>query len=501
RQREQELKGDKTKYLELEALFDSLFTISPIGLYIVQAGYFVKVSSEFIRLTGYEENELIGMRSLDIVVPEDRDIVREKAIGSLKNQRSGGYEFRIITKKGETRNVYELITSIHYLGRPATLSNFIDDTERARMFEALRDSEHNFQNSIDNSPIGIRVTDYEGNNLYVNQALLNIWGYKSFEELQSIPREKLFTSASDNALFKRRQSRKLGKHVPISYELSIVRKDGQIRQLLTHGGELQWEGKKSLQSFYQDITEQKKAQELLNSTMADLKRSNTDLEHFAYVVSHDLQEPLRAVSGFTGLLAKRYKDKLDTDANEFISYILSGVSRMQSLIDGLLNYSRIATHGRPFESTDCEAVLKNVLDAVKVTIEENRAVITHNTLPTIMADISQISQLFQNLILNAIKFRSEAPPHIHIEALEKGEIWEFSFRDNGIGIESSASESVFLIFRRLHTEEEYSGIGLGLSICKKIVERHEGQIWIESQLGEGSTFYFTIPIEKGESHE
>jgi len=255
---------------------------------------------------------------------------------------------------------------------------------------------------------------------------------------------------------------------------------------------------------FQDISERKRAEEELKRTVTDLERSNAELEQFAYVASHDLQEPLRMVSSYVQLLARRYKDKLDSDADEFIGYAVDGANRMQTLINDLLAYSRVGTRGKPFEPTDCEAVLEQVLTNLKVTIEESGAVVTHDALPTVMAEDSQLGQVFQNMIENAIKFKNEALPHIHISAEQKVNAWVFSVADNGIGIEQEYFDRIFIIFPRLRGRGEYSGTGIGLAICKKIVVRHGGRIWVESEPGKGTTFYFTIPdrgSETGRNYE
>lgn len=237
----------------------------------------------------------------------------------------------------------------------------------------------------------------------------------------------------------------------------------------------------------------------LQKLSEELARSNKELEQFAYVVSHDLQEPLRMVSSYMGLLSRRYKGKFDTSADEFIRYALDGAGRMREMITALLSYARVGTRGKPFEPTDCREVIKLVLTDLKIAIEESGAVVTYNSLPTVMADAVQLKQLFQNLIGNAIKFRREGePPRVNILAQQDGDYWKFSVQDNGIGIDSQYADRVFQIFQRLHTTKEYPGTGIGLAICKKIVERHGGRIWVESVAGEGSTFHFTIPISRGE---
>ncbi|NET67331.1 MAG: PAS domain S-box protein [Moorea sp. SIO1G6] len=241
------------------------------------------------------------------------------------------------------------------------------------------------------------------------------------------------------------------------------------------------------------ITERKEAQEALKRLNQDLSRSNRELEQFAYVASHDLQEPLRAISSYTQLLAKKYQSNLDAQADKYIHYIVDGATNMQQLIQDLLSFSRVGTHGKELAATDCEVVLNRVLDNLNVAIIESDAIVTHDSLPVVMGDDIQLSQLLQNLIGNAIKFRSQELPRVHISAELKAKEFIFSVRDNGIGIEPEYFERIFTIFQRLHTRREYPGTGIGLAVCKKIVERHGGKIWVESELGVGTTFYFSIP--------
>jgi len=260
-----------------------------------------------------------------------------------------------------------------------------------------------------------------------------------------------------------------------------------------------------------DITERKKAEEELTKyrehleelvkqrtvelekMTGELARSNADLQQFAYAASHDLQEPLRTIAGFVKLLEKRYKNKLDEKADEFITYTVDGIKRMQQLIKDLLEYSLVGTKGLNFKPTDCSFVVEESISNLRAAIRETAALVTHDEFPTLMVDKSQMTRLFQNLIGNAIKFHGKETLAVHVSAQRKENEWVFSVKDNGIGIDHIQVERIFVIFQRLHTREDYPGTGIGLAVCKRIVERHGGRIWVESEQGKGSTFYFTIP--------
>ena len=234
-----------------------------------------------------------------------------------------------------------------------------------------------------------------------------------------------------------------------------------------------------------DITERKRSQEAL-------ERSNRDLQQFAYVASHDLQEPLRMVSSFVRLLGDRYKGRMDADADEYIHFAVDGATRMQRLVDDLLAFSRVSSRARPVAETDAGAVLEEVLAALRTTVSEGKAQVEVGAMPRLPADASQLGLVFQNLIANAVKFHGDKPPRIKVAAVLDGEDWHFTVADNGIGIDMAHATRLFQIFQRLH-RDEYPGTGIGLAICKKIVERHGGRIWIESTPGQGATFHFTIP--------
>ncbi|HMF31286.1 MAG TPA: ATP-binding protein, partial [Candidatus Lokiarchaeia archaeon] len=237
----------------------------------------------------------------------------------------------------------------------------------------------------------------------------------------------------------------------------------------------------------------KQDQELLAQSAQECQQSNTELENFAYIASHDMQEPLRKVVSFMQLLQKRYASQLDKKANEFIDIAIDGGTRMRQMISDLLEYSRVGTRGNPFVQADLEVILNEVLSDLVLLIEENGATITHDPLPSLVVDPIQMHQLFLNLLTNALKFRKEESPVVHISAIAQGNNYLFSVQDNGIGIDMTQADRLFQLFQRLHGRGDYPGTGIGLAVCKKIVERHGGQIWVESELEKETTFYFTLP--------
>jgi PAS domain S-box-containing protein len=246
-------------------------------------------------------------------------------------------------------------------------------------------------------------------------------------------------------------------------------------------------------TLFVDVTERKRAEEALRRAADELARSNLDLEQFAYVASHDLQEPLRAVAGYVGLLERRYAEQLDSKGLQYINGAVEGAERMQRIINDLLAFSRVGTERARCEPVDLNCLLDRALESLCVSIRDTGATITRDPLPALSVDGAQMTQLFQNLIGNALKFRAERPPEIHVGASREATGWRLSVRDNGIGIHPQYRDRIFLIFQRLHTRREYPGTGIGLAICKRIVERHGGEIWVESQPGEGSEFCFTLP--------
>ncbi|HEX8098975.1 MAG TPA: ATP-binding protein [Actinomycetota bacterium] len=248
----------------------------------------------------------------------------------------------------------------------------------------------------------------------------------------------------------------------------------------------------------EDVTERRHSEELLADHARELERSNSELGQFAYVASHDLQEPLRMVASYSDLLADRYRDQLDERAHGFIEYIVDGAQRMQQLIDDLLTYARATREGESVAHVNAEEALNQALHGLQGLIQESLAVVTHDPLPVVEAPPSQLRQLFQNLIGNALKFRRDEPPRIHVSGGQEDDEWRFSVKDNGLGLDPAHADRIFLLFQRLHGRSQYAGSGMGLALCKKIVEASGGRIWVESSPGKGATFWFTLPVAKGE---
>jgi PAS domain S-box-containing protein len=346
--------------------------------------------------------------------------------------------------------------------------------------------------------------------LSINGAVKELTGYSKDDFLSRKVKWREIVVPEDQPLIFEKIGKTLNNpNMSTELEYRIINRDGEtkwiweILQKLPAGYRILGEPGKILgepgkiQGIVRDITERKMAEETLKLKLEELTRSNAELEQFAYVSSHDLQEPLRMIVSYLQLLQRRYHGKLDERADKYIYFAVDGASRMQILINDLLEFSRVATGAKEPEPTDSEFVLDQVLSDLELFIKENKAKVFHEPLPEVIADNTQLAQVFQNLIVNGIKFRGEEAPKIYISAERKVKEWAFSVQDNGIGIDPQYSEKIFEVFKRLHKKEEYPGTGIGLAICKKIVERHGGHIWVESELGIGSTFYFTLPINPG----
>ena len=377
-------------------------------------------------------------------------------------------------------------------GRPIRMVGIkVDITERKRDEEKLRKASLYTRSLIEASLDPLVTINRDGKITDVNAATGKITGV-SHDRLIGSDFSDYFTDPESAQQVYRRV---FAEGVVHDYPLAIRSTEGVVTDVLYNASVFRNEAGEVEGVFAaaRDVTERKQTEKELARRAEELARSNADLQQFAYVASHDLQEPLRMVASYTQLLAKRYHGKLDADADDFIAFAVDGAHRMQVLINDLLSYSRVGTRGKEFAPTNSESVLEEVLLNLKTAIEEAHAVISHDPLPTIPVDSTQLSQVFQNLIGNALKFHGREPPSIHVSCQQEVSEWRFSVRDNGIGIEPQDVDRIFVIFQRLHAGREYPGTGIGLAITKKIVERHGGRIWVVSEPGKGSTFTFTIP--------
>jgi len=494
---------------------------------------YLDVNQAFENFTGFKKEDVLNKKVSDILPLEEvTDII--KIYGK-------------VALTGESANIEYPIPSLNKYYQIAAFSPekrqfiafFTDITQTKRAEESIK----MLADVVDSSDDAIITKSLEGIITSWNKGAEKIYGYKAEEVLeQNI--SILAPYSLKNEISHLIENIKQGKRID-HYETLRVKKDGTLINVsLTLSPVFDDRGKLvAVSTISRDITERTKAEiktlELLDKLQAsseeltasneelqatseelktaneslqlqmqyeveankelkevasELKISNGELEQFAYVASHDLQEPLRMVSSFTQLLERRYKGQLDEDADEYIGFIVEGSQRMKYLIDDLLEFSHLNTQAKEFELTYLEIALEDVLLNLQMSIKNCNARITHEPLPTLRVDLMQIRSLFQNLISNAIKFQGNEPPEIHISAQKQGNECIFEVSDNGIGINAEHQELIFGIFKRLHTREEYPGTGIGLSISKRIVERHGGRIWVESEPGEGSTFYFTIPI-------
>ena len=375
---------------------------------------------------------------------------------------------------------------------------------RRRAAQALAESDRRFRRVMESAPDAMIITNTAGIISLSNTRASQLFGY-SREELAGQPLSTLLLERAVPAvepLEEEADAARLTRERALldlrarGALLDGVRRDGGRFPVDFSQSPLEAGEEQLLITTVRDRTDQQRAEEALRKFSLDLARSNAELERFAYVASHDLQEPLRMVSSYTQLLSRRYKGKLDANADEFIDYAVDGATRMQKLIADLLALSRVGTQAKPSEPVDTAAILLRVLGDLRSTIENvNGEVQYPDKMPTVLADGIQIGQLFQNLIGNGLKFHGEAPPRIEVNVAPDAEEgwWRFAFKDNGIGIEPQYFERIFVIFQRLHGKERYAGTGIGLAICKKIVERLGGKLWVESKAGEGTTFLFTLP--------
>lgn len=359
--------------------------------------------------------------------------------------------------------------------------------------EALRLSEEKSSKAFRSSPDWIVISTLDsGRFIDVNDAFLRITGYRSEEVIGRTAIELgiwVDLDERDKMADIIRDQGKIRDH-----EATFRMKSGEIRTMLRSAEAIDFEGERCIISVTHDITERKQAEEKLRIFADELEKKNKELEQFAYIVSHDLQSPLITIGGYLRLLERRYREKLDSEAGDFIANSIEGTVQMQSLIRNLLDYARVDTRSMDFEQIDATVILNQALANLNALLNESGAVVNYDTFPEVTANPVLLSQVFQNLIGNAIKFRGEEPPCINLSAEKKERKWLFSVTDNGIGIPHEQTDRIFEVFQRSHDKSKYQGTGIGLAICKKIIEHHGGRIWVESEPGKGSTFFFTIRV-------
>ena len=449
----------------------------------------------FERLTGYSSSEVAG-KKLDKLFPKD---TLEESLTKIKRAKTENWEtieIPILTKKKKIRTVLWNSAKIFDTSRKtfSTIAQGNDITERIEAERAFKASKEKLDIALENGNIGTWELEISTGKFNWDGRIERMFGQKPGTFRNSYEAFEKCIHEEDLMHVRNAFSKALNEDSPLDTIFRIRHNTNDINYISTKAlVEKDKEGNpKKISGVCFDITEMKMgAEKVLFQLNEELLRSNKELEQFAYVASHDLQEPLRMVSSFTQLLAQRYKDKLDNNAQEFIQFAVEGASRMQVMINDLLDYSRIGTRGKEFSNVDIHDVLGRVVSNLQLKIQEKNALITNDEVPVIVADEGQMIQLFQNLIWNALKF-CKTSPRIHISAKEGQNNYLFSVKDNGIGIETQYFERIFQIFQRLHPKDQYGGTGIGLPICKRIVDRHGGEIWVESKPGKGSVFYFTI---------
>jgi PAS domain S-box-containing protein len=507
---------------DLADKFKTLALDSP-GLWKYQTYKFIAISEQFhppIDLLGFsvldENNKLIAgfesgtniqWHSGKLSFAEELKSTQGTAPIVFNNRRVGSVLVLVSDKRLLWANIYVLCLSV-FVGTGLAIlmyrfpTRVVGEVEKTlgELFDKVQSSESKYRSLVSNIPDVTWTADRHGNTHFISPNVERIYGFNQ-EEIYKDPSLWFGRIHPDDLERVKDAFVSLfldGGSFDVEYRLR--RRDGEWIWLHDRAmGTYIRDGVICADGLFTDITDRKHLEETLSEQTRELARSNAELEQFAYVASHDLQEPLRMVSSYMQLFSRRYKGMLDADADEFIAYAVDGATRMQRLISDLLMYSRVGNKGKEPQPTDCNTILKNALKNLQEAIRESCAKIDVSPMPTIMGDDVQLTQLFQNLIGNAVKFRGGEPPRVSVGAELQGNFWLISVRDNGIGIEATNFERIFQIFQRLHSRTSYPGTGIGLAVCKKIVERHGGKIWVESESGKGTTFFFTIPSVKGDA--
>jgi len=472
-------------------ILTELIRRAPLPVVVVDEGRRVTVWNPAAETTfGYSNSEVVG-QDLTRVFHPDSQLV-QLILRCCETNQVVQAEFEHTRRDG---SVVDLRLSCAPLSSPegpgrGAVALFTDVTELKLVIRAYRETNERFQRAFESAPAGMLLAGLDQQILRANPAFCQLTGYEE-SELRSKRWAELWYAEDRNLLDSR------SRQIPGPVEVRLLHRDGHLVHVEWHSSIVADAAGKPQYEIIQviDITRRKQAEEKSKQYFEELARSNRDLQHFAYVASHDLQEPLRMVRGFLELLARRYGDKLDEQAQQYINFAVDGASRMQALIRGLLEYSRVQSRGGPLQPVDVSKVLQQAIANLHTAIEETQARITWDRLPTVHGDEIQLVQLFQNLIGNAIKFHGEKPPQIHVAVTEKPSEWEFAVTDNGIGFDPAQASRIFQMFQRLHPHAKYPGTGIGLALCQRIVERHGGRIWADSRPGKGATFYFTLPKE------
>lgn len=403
------------------------------------------------------------------------------------------YAFILIGLVSSMYGLYRQVERGTYAIRHANEALRGEIEERKLAEDAARKSEDRYRTILATIQEGYYEVDLAGNFTFANDSLAELLGY-DLPELSRMNYRRYTEEPYSRTVFETLSHvYRTGDPVE-SFGWEIIRKDGERRYAEASAGPMENADGEIIgfRGIVRDVTRRRRAEEKLNERSHQLARTNEELRQFASVASHDLQEPLRMVAGYTQLLARRYEGRLDEEADLFIRHAVAGVKRMQNLIRDLSSYSRIQTHGRDFEPVSTLEALGWALANLEFGIEEAEAIVTHGELPVVHGDPAQLGQLFQNLLANSVRFRGENRLQIHVGAQRGADEWIFTVRDNGIGLDPQYGSRIFEIFQRLNPQEEYEGTGIGLAICKRVVERHSGRIWVESMPGHGATFYFTI---------
>jgi len=459
---------------------------------------YVDVNRTFCEMLGYSREEILGKTPMDIF-SVDRETLESDydALIADKDHEAGIVEGRYRRKDGSTIPVEARRRAVQTDAGWIIVGTATDITQRKAAEEALRASEERFRRTFELAGSGVALIGLDRRFLRVNRRMCEILGY-SEAELLSLRGRDISHPDDLDMINKLRPELYEGRLDVIRIEKRYRRKDGStvwaastVTVERNAAGEPQYEI-----AIYEDISARKAAEEALRAAHDELARSNSELEQFAYVASHDLQEPLRMVASYTQLLGKRYAGKLEGDAKEFMAYIVDGAGRMKQLIEDLLAYSRVGTRGKEFRPVKLDTVVGRARVSLRAALDETGGELTNDPLPEVVGDDMQLFQLMQNLAGNALKFHGAAPPRVHVSAVEKEREYVISVQDNGIGIDPQYFERIFMVFQRLHDKGEYPGTGIGLAICKKVVDRHGGHLWVESQPGKGSCFKFSLPKKK-----